>query len=114
MVITTHTVDHTCKYAGYKEVLVIDGNIKNCHDVCMTKDAGCIQYPGLPGDIKSGCTASPQFMLRYCQEHDNRSCIPRCTDEGDPIAEMILEKKTTQSSTFYKVCGIKLMYISSI
>ena len=106
-VITTHTVGHTCKYPGCKEVLVIDGNMKNRRDVCMAKDAGCIQYPGLPGHIKSGCTASPQFKSRYCQEHDNRSCIPQCTDEeGDPIAEMILEKKTTRSNTFYKVCGI--------
>lgn len=98
----------------WQEVVVIDGKIKNRCDVCVAKDAGCIQYPGLPGHIKSGCTASPQFKSQYCQEHDNRSCIPPCTDEDDPIAEMILEKKTTRSNTFYKVCGYKVMYISSI
>ena len=84
--------EHTCKYPGCKEVLVIDGNMKNRHDVCMAKDAGYIQYPGLPGHIKSGCTSSPKFMSRYCQNHAQRASTPHCTQD-DTVVEMILEKK---------------------
>ena len=39
VLITTHTVGHTCQYPGCKEVLVLDGNMKNRCDVCMAKDA---------------------------------------------------------------------------
>ena len=97
------SLEHTCKYPGCKNVLVLDGNMKNRRDVCMAKDAGCIQYPNLPGHIKSGCTSSPQYKSRYCQKHDSRACKSYHADEGDPVVEMILEKKTTRSSTFYKV-----------
>ena len=45
------SIEHTCKYPGCKNVLVLDDNMKNRHDVCMAKDAGCIQYPNLPGHI---------------------------------------------------------------
>ena len=74
---------------------MIDGNMKNRRDVCMAKDAGCIQYPGLPGHIRSGCTASPQFKSRFCQEHTSQASLSSCTDnkDGEPIIEMILEKK---------------------
>ena len=95
--------DHRCKYPGCKDVLVIDGNMKNRRDVCMAKDVGYIQYQNLPGHIRSGCTASPQFKSRICREHESRA-LP-CDDDkrGDPVIEMILEKKTTRSSLFYKV-----------
>jgi hypothetical protein len=99
--------DHQCKYPGCKEVLVIDGNMKNRRDVCMAKDVGYIQYPNLPGHIRSGCTASPQFKSRYCHEHGKRAPSVSGYDDssanGDPVIEVILEKKTTRSSLFYKV-----------
>ena len=83
-------------------MLVLDGNMKNRRDVCMAKDAGYIKYPGLPGCVKSGCTSSPTYKSRYCEQHTNRVCIPQGSDE-DQIIEIILEKKTTRNSTFYKV-----------
>lgn len=99
-----HTAEHKCNYPGCKEVLVLDGNMKNRRDVCMAKDAGCIQYPGIPGHIKSGCTASPQYKSRFCQEHTSRVSLSPCTDsEGDPVIEMLLEKRTTRQRTSYKV-----------
>ena len=58
-------IEDTCKCPGCKNVLVLDGNMKNCHDVCMAKDAGCIQYPNLSGHFKSGCTSSPRYKFRY-------------------------------------------------
>ena len=51
---------------------MLDGNMKNRRDVCMAKDAGSIEYPGLPGHIKSGCTASPKFNSLHAK------CTFRC------------------------------------
>ena len=66
--------EHKCEYPGCKYVLVIDGNMKNRRDICLVKDAGSISYPGLPGQIKTGCTASPAFKSRFCEKHRVRSC----------------------------------------
>ena len=87
---------------------IIDGNMKNRWDVCMAKNVGCIEYPGLPGHIKSGCTSTLRYKSRYCQEHEIHACNrPSGKDDdndvGDQIVEMIVEKKTTRSNTFFKV-----------
>ena len=92
MYVCNTIAEHTCKCPGCKEVLVIDGNMKNWRDVCMAKDAGYIQYLGLPGHIKSGYTLSLNFMSRYCQNHAQRASMLHCTQE-DTAVEMILEKK---------------------
>lgn len=47
--------------------------MKNRRDVCLAKDAGFIQYPGLPGHIKTGCMATPAFKSRYCPQHTTRA-----------------------------------------
>jgi hypothetical protein len=31
--------------------MVLDGNMKNHRDVCMAKDAGFIEFDGLPGSL---------------------------------------------------------------
>lgn len=54
-------------------MLVLDGNMKNRRDICYAKDAGFVQFPGLPGQIKTGCMASPSFKSRYCIQHRHRS-----------------------------------------
>ena len=107
MYVCNTIAEHTCKRPGCKEVLVIDGNMKNRRDVCMAKDAGYIQYLGLPGHIKSGYTLSPNFMSRYCQNHAQRASTLHCTQE-DTAVEMILEKK---NNTFYKVCEITITWL---
>ena len=61
--------------------IVLDGNMKNCRDICYAKDAGNIIYPGLPGCVKTGCTASPAFKSRFCTQHSPRSCSTSY-DEG--------------------------------
>ena len=67
--------EHKCNYPGCINVLVLDGNMKNRRDICSAKDAGYVEYPGLPGRIKTGCMASPAFKSRYCNQHVTRSTI---------------------------------------
>lgn len=101
---------------GCSKVLVIDGNMKNHRSVCMAKEAGFVSFQGLPGHIKTGCLLTPELKSRYCSLHTPRLCrrtedvdTKASTDDqlSDDIAEMILEKKVTRSTTFYKVCTTK-------
>ena len=57
---------HQCYYPGCRSVLVMDGNMKNRRDVCYAKDAGFIQFDGLSGLIKTGCSATPAYKSRFC------------------------------------------------
>ena len=64
---------HTFPSCG--SVLVLDGNMKHRRDVCYAKDAGIIQFDGLPGSIKTGCpAATPAFKCRYCIQHKIQAC----------------------------------------
>lgn len=106
----------------------MDGNQKIRRPVCMAVDAGFIQYPSLPGAIKTGCTRTPGFKSRFCDEHlpripmhkpqyltendienadsvTSKNCVP--ISEGQ-VVELLLQKRTTRSDTFYKVCVYKL------
>jgi len=78
-------------------VLVIDGNLKNHRSVCAATEAGFIQYAGLPGSIKSGCTNTPCQKSRFCLTHK-----PRTLNFGDGssgnVIEMILEKKSLRNT----------------
>ena len=89
--------------------------MKNRRDVCLAKDAGFIEYPGLTGRIKTGCMATPAFKSRYCTQHTVRVCLSSEEDstQDNPLAvssspgeqaviEMLLEK-VTRSTTYYKV-----------
>lgn len=119
---------HNCSFPGCGSVLVLDGNMKNHRDVCYAKDAGFIQFSGLPGVIKTRCPASPDFKSQYCSQHKSHACDllnnGEVDDElgttpgpalrsrrkrqhpGSPIAEMILAKKTTRKQTYYQVCAL--------
>lgn len=99
--------------------------MKNRRDVCYAKDAGFIQFDGLPGSIKTGCPETPEFKNRYCSHHKSQACDLQSCEEvddeldaqsgptmrmhqkkqsaGNPIAEMILAKKTTRKQTYYQV-----------
>lgn len=82
----------------------------------MAKNVGCVEYTGLPGHVKSGCTSTPRYKSRYCQEHEVYACTPQSrkdgdSDVGDQIVEMIIEKKTTRNTTFYKVSITNLLYV---
>ena len=110
---------HTCSFPGCGSVLVLDGNMKNHRDVCCAKDP---QFDGLPGVIKTECPASPDYKSQYCAQHKNHACArPLCEEvddelgttsgpalqsqqrrqhPGNPVAEMILAKKTTRKQTY--------------
>ena len=93
--------------------MVLDGNLKNRRDVCLAKDAGYIEYPGLTGRIKTGCMATPAFKSRYCTQHTDRVCTSSegnaaqdntlLTPGDQSVVEMLLEKKMTRTTTYYKV-----------
>lgn len=65
--------EHTYKFPGCQNVLVLDDNMKNRQDICYAKDAGFVQFPGLPGQIETGCVASPAFKSRFCTKHADLS-----------------------------------------
>ena len=89
----------------------------------MASEAGYIKYPSLPGSIKTGCSNSPAYISRFCAQHTPRSCIAkpkylskddldrsdvdklhhRTSEGGEPVVQLLLEKKTTCSGTYYKV-----------
>ena len=108
--------------------------MKNRRDVCYAKDAGFIQFDGLPGLIKTGCTSTPAFKSHYCSHHINQVCELKGSefiddDEMDKptgpvlrshsskqstesaVAEMILAKKTTRKQTYYQVCSYRHTYV---
>lgn len=94
---------HRCSKAGCGQVLVIDGNLKNHRAVCAATDAGYIEYCGLPGSIKSGCTNTPLQKSRFCEIHKPRTLVTP-GESLNSVIEMILEKKTLRSHNLYKVC----------
>ena len=57
---------------GCGHVLVVDGIVKNHRSVCAATDTGDIEYTGLPGPIKSGCTNTPEQTSRFCSLHRPR------------------------------------------
>lgn len=123
-------------------LLVLDGNMKNYRDVCNAKVAGFIEFEGLDGLIKTGCSASPDFKSRYCAQHKHQACdlisseqveqddeldVPlgptlrsstRRVEPGELVVERILAKKSTRRQHYYQVVLYfyrnVLMYLSSI
>ena len=94
---------HQCTYPGCRKVLVMDGNMKNRRDVCMARDAGYIEYSGLPGAIKTGSLHTPRACIQEVSESDEEAPDKLLATKGDQIVESILEKKGTRKTTYYKV-----------
>ena len=66
------SVGHRCSVSGCGTVLVVDGNMKNHHSVC-------VEYDGLPKN-------------RFCSLHKPRALT--CShDSSNTITESILEEK---------------------
>lgn len=110
--------------------------MKNRRDVCNARDAGFIQFDGLPGLIKTKCTATPTFKSHYCSEHIHQACeLEVLVGVGDDdmdlligpvlrshlakqaatsaVAEIILVKKTTRKQTYYLVEKIRYCIMQS-
>ena len=97
---------HRCNKPGCGSVLVVDGNMKNHHAVCAATEAGYIEYAGLPGSIKSGCTNTPDQVSRFCSLHKPRVLMPKghhSNDHSNKVIELMLEKKSTRSQNLYEV-----------
>ena len=96
------SIEHTCKYPGCKNVLVLDGNnMKNRRDVCMAKDSGYICIP-TDQDISNQAAHHPHNInlntaINMIVEH---ACLTYCADEGDSVVEMILEKRPLGAAHF--------------
>ena len=89
-------------------------------DVCYSKDAGYIEYNGLPGKVKTGCPNTPELKSRFCTLHKPTAAIPQEIQLTDVPAQaststssqhsaseeqiaIILAKKQTRQTTFYQV-----------
>lgn len=108
--------EHKCDGKGCGHVLVIDGNMKNHRDVCLAREAGFVEFSGLPGKLKTGCPNTPQPKSRYCPSHAPTAFTPEgdssFTDTAVQTASklkheeqlaFITAKKTTRQNTFYQV-----------
>ena len=103
-------LDHTCSYSGCKNVLVIDGNMKNRRDVCAATEAGYTEYNGLPGVIKTGCQLTPSFQSKFCYEYSLRVGKITPVEDGQQVAlpeenivGIIASKKQTRRGIYYQV-----------
>ena len=115
----TILLDHECSLPGCKNVLVIDGNMKNRRDVCAANEAGFVEYEGLPGMIKTGCQLSPVSYSKYCFEHAPRISTrtqDQLPDSREEVIRLITAKKETRTGIYYQVScwSIIAMYYSWI
>lgn len=99
---------HRCSANGCGSVLVVDGNMKNHCSVCAATEAGYVQYAGLHGTVKTGCTNTPCQKSRFCKLHKPRALSGE-REKPHSVIEMILEKRTTRNQTLYKVNFTKLI-----
>lgn len=96
----------------------MDGNCKNRRDVCEATEAGYVEYPSLPGVIKTGCQLTPMRSGQFCYHHSPRISPsfalpdPETCDENVPlhqsqgkhgVVKFLVAKKTTRSQTYYQV-----------
>ena len=88
--------------------------------MCYSKDAGYIEYNGLPGKAKTGCPNTPELKSQFCTLHKPTATIPQKIKLTDVPAQaststssqhsaseeqiaIILAKKQTRQTTFYQV-----------
>ena len=97
-----HYKGHRCSVSGCGKVLVIDENMKNHRSVCAASEAGYLQYDGLPGHVKTGCTNTPEQRSYFCHLHKPRA-LTSPSSNANTVIESVLVKKVTRSITYYKV-----------
>ena len=109
---------HRCDIPGCGEVLVLDGNMKNSHEVCYATHAGHAEFSGLAGHVQIGCPNTPAYKSRYCKLHAPITTTPyqvQFSQDGNPVltnsstsaeerqVAIITNKRVTRSSTYYQV-----------
>ncbi|CAB3997256.1 Hypothetical predicted protein [Paramuricea clavata] len=113
--------DHVCDVPGCKDVLVLDGNMKNARQVCSCRNIGELYFDGMKGTIVIGCQNTPSKSSRFCEEHknlatqfkDDSSSIPQCEpttindenigDVGDIMPVKVINHRETRQAKFYQV-----------
>ena len=55
--------DHLCDTPGCGSVLVLDGNMKNCRQICACRDIGELKFAGLEGSVVVGVLDKVCFFL---------------------------------------------------
>ena len=105
---------HRCSEKGCGTAIVLDGNMRNHRDVCAAREAGYAEFSGLPGNVKTGCTNTPQLKSRYCPAHTHTAFTPEGdnSSETTPLSTVamrehqvayIVNKRTTRQTIFYEV-----------
>lgn len=54
---------HVCDTPGCGSVLVLDGNMKNCRQVCACRDIGELKFAALQGSVVVGVYFSLEFFF---------------------------------------------------
>ena len=108
---------HHCCFPGCTQVLILDGNMKYCHDIRAASEAGYVEYKSLPGTIKTGCHLSLMRTSKYCFNHAPRVCAQDCTSTSEStgsaseegIVKVLLANKVTRNLTLYQVLMLQVM-----
>lgn len=59
---------HVCDTPGCGSVLVLDGNMKNCRQVCACRDIGELKFAALQGSVVVGVYFSLEFFFPCCSD----------------------------------------------
>lgn len=59
----TNYLEHSCQTPGCRNVLVLDGNMKNARQVCMLKDAGELHFSTIQGTVQVGKLQSDSYIV---------------------------------------------------
>ena len=70
--------------------------------MCAAVDVGFVEYPGLPGKVKTGCMETPEQQSEYCSDHKPRWLLSS-DDRADGRVIEILAKKETRQTMHYHV-----------
>ena len=90
--------------------------MKNRRNVCAAKEAGLIEYPNLPGAIKTGCQSSPLQTSKYCFHHAPRVgtqsdlCNP---NQVEDVSTLHSRNSTNQEGIVSYIIQKKEFYILS-
>ncbi|XP_066912461.1 uncharacterized protein [Clytia hemisphaerica] len=66
---------HSCGMPGCSKVLILDGNMKACRQVCSVKEVTRMGFKTIPGQLITGCMNTPSKGLRVCEEHKETTAL---------------------------------------
>eukprot|EP00058_Branchiostoma_floridae_P001698 XP_002587186.1 hypothetical protein BRAFLDRAFT_102071 [Branchiostoma floridae] len=84
----TKSQEHRCAIPGCSFCIVIDGNAKNHRQVCGVKE-GTIEFPGLPGSIKTEEKPNTEKLkrdLNVLRSNKHDTCLRQLLDSSTDMA----------------------------